>query len=210
MIPLVEKLSPVQQDAMKEVFNIGSGQAATTLSEMLGQKVMVSVPSIGVSPVDEVLGSLAKPTQPVVCLVNIFAGDISGCTVWLMPGEKAKDFAQLCWHHMPQAKRSPDFNFGQIHREISAVLTEAYINAMADMLNLMTVPSTPLLLSGVLQSVLGKILVEQSRGTTLVAYVQNRFKFGEPPPQHSGFFMMLPDNDSLIKILGILKVGDAG
>jgi len=31
----LQQLSPVQQDALKEVFNIGSGQAATTLAEVL-------------------------------------------------------------------------------------------------------------------------------------------------------------------------------
>lgn len=50
-LPSFERLLPVQEDALKEVFNIGSGQAATTLAEALGVKVLVSVPAIGISPV---------------------------------------------------------------------------------------------------------------------------------------------------------------
>ncbi|MDI6739586.1 MAG: chemotaxis protein CheC [Candidatus Edwardsbacteria bacterium] len=207
MASLLQQLTPVQQDALKEVFNIGSGQSATTLSEVTGQKVMVSVPMIGIKPVDEVLDSLAKPGIPVVSLVNIFAGDISGATVWLMPGDKAKEFAEQCWHHMPQAKKSPEFNFGQIHREISEIMTTAYLNAVENMLNLMTVPSTPLMLSGVLKNILGKILAERTE-SGLVAYVQDRFTFGEKSLGFSGFFMMMPDADSLKRMLEILKVAD--
>lgn len=207
MTAVLQQLTPVQQDALKEVFNIGSGQSATTLAEVTGLKVMVSVPMIGVKPVDEVLDALAKPGLPVVSLVNIFAGDVSGATIWLMPGDKAREFAQHCWHHMPQAKKSPEFNFGQIHREVSEVLTTAYLTAVEDLLSLMTVPSTPLMLSGVLKNILGRILAERTE-SGLVAYVQNRFSFGEKALGFSGFFMMIPDAGSLQKMLQILKVDD--
>ena len=207
MPPSLQQLLPMQQDALKEVFNIGSGQSATTLSEVTGLKVMVSVPAIGIKPVDEVLDSLAKPGLPVVSLVNIFAGDISGATIWLMPGDKAKEFAEQCWHHMPQAKKSPEFNFGQIHREVSEILTMAYLTAVQDMLNLMTMPSTPLMLSGVMKNILGRILAERTE-SGLVAFVQNRFTFGDKAAGFSGFFMMMPDADSLYKMLEILKVAD--
>ncbi|HBE73409.1 MAG TPA: hypothetical protein DDW31_04895 [candidate division Zixibacteria bacterium] len=206
--PQFERLLPVQEDALKEVFNIGSGQAATTLAEALGVKVLVSVPAIGISPVEEVLSSLAKPATPVVSLVNIFAGDISGCTVWLMPGDQAKDFAHLCWHHMPQSRKRAEFDFGRIHREISDCLTGAYLNTVENMLGLMTVPSTPMLMSGVMRAVLEKILSERSQGTGAVAFVQNKFTMGEKPHSHVGFFMMVPDFDSLKRMLEILKVAE--
>ncbi len=207
MAPSLQQLTPVQQDALKEVFNIGSGQSATTLAEVTGLKVMVSVPMIGIKPMDEVLDSLAKPGIPVVSLVNIFAGDVSGATIWLMPGDKAREFAQHCWHHMPQAKKSPEFNFGQIHREVSEIMTTAYLTAVEDLLSLMTVPSTPLLLSGVLKNILGKILAERTE-SGLVAYVQNRFTFGDKSQGFSGFFMMMPDAGSLQTMLETLKVAD--
>jgi len=207
MTATLQQLTPVQQDALKEVFNIGSGQSATTLAEVTGLKVMVSVPMIGIKPMDEVLDSLAKPGIPVVSLVNIFAGDVSGATIWLMPGDKAREFAQHCWHHMPQAKKSPEFNFGQIHREVSEIMTTAYLTAVEDLLSLMTVPSTPLLLSGVLKNILGKILAERTE-SGLVAYVQNRFTFGDKSQGFSGFFMMMPDAGSLQTMLETLKVAD--
>ena len=207
MCSIIQQLTPVQQDALKEVFNIGSGQAATTLAEVLGLKVMVSVPMIGIKPVDEVLDALAKPGLPVLSLVNLFAGDVSGATVWLMPGDKARDFAQQCWQHMPQARKSPEFNFGQIHREISEIMNSAYLNALEDMLNLMTVPSTPLMLSGVMKNILGKILAERTE-SGLVAYVQNKFSFGDKEHGFSGYFMMMPEAGSLRKMLEVLKVAE--
>jgi chemotaxis protein CheC len=205
MSSTLSALTPVQQDALKEVFNIGSGQAATTLAEVTGLKVLVSVPAIGIKPVDEVLEALAKPGIPVVSLVNIFAGDISGATLWMMPGDKAREFAQQCWHCMPQAKKSEEFNFGQIHREISEIMTTSYLNSVENMLNMVTMPSAPMMLSGVLKDILGRILAERTE-SGLVAYVQNMFTFGEKASGHKGFFMMMPEFESLMKMLEALQV----
>lgn len=202
-------LSPVQQDALKEIFNIGSGNAATTLSEVVHQKVLVSVPLIMVSTVQEALSSLVKPDLPVVCMVNIFAGDISGCTLWLMPGDTALEFAQTCWHKMPRAKKEAEFHFGHIHLEISSVLTESYLNTLAEMLQLTSIPSPPLMLSGPMQKVMGRILGEYTNFGDILAYVQNRFRFPGETRTTSGYFMMLPDAASLKRIMTAMKVEGA-
>jgi|GEM_PF-1603954 len=202
-------LSPAQQDALKEIFNIGSGNAATTLSEVIHRKVLVSVPQIKVSTVEVALSSLVKPDLPVVCLVNIFVGDISGCTLWLMPGSTALDFAQACWHLMPKAKKESEFHFGHIHLEISSVLTESYLNTLGDMLELTAIPSPPLMLSGPMQKVMARILNEYTRFGDIFAYVQNRFRFPSECGTASGYFMMLPDAASLQRIMAALKVDGA-
>jgi hypothetical protein len=71
------------------------------------------------------------------------------------------------------------------------------------------VPSTPIVLSGVLQVVLGKILTEYSKSCHLVAYIQTKFGFEGEAAALSGFFMMLPDPPSLAAILTALKVAGA-
>lgn len=206
MSPAHNILTPVQQDALKEIFNIGSGNAATTLSEVVHQPVLVSVPQIKVSTVEEALSSLVKPDLPVVCLVNIFVGDISGCTLWLMPGDTALSFAQECWHKMPRAKNETEFHFGHIHLEISSVLTESYLSALSDMLELAAIPSPPLMLSGPMQKVMARILGEYARFGDILAYVQNRFRFPGETGTASGYFMMLPDAASLKRIMTAMKV----
>ena len=44
----------MSMDALKEVVNIGTGQAATSLSEVLNQKVMINVPQVSLVPIEEV------------------------------------------------------------------------------------------------------------------------------------------------------------
>ena len=48
-------LNSIQLDALKEVSNIGAGNAATSLSMMLGKKVDMSVPAVNVVKLEDVV-----------------------------------------------------------------------------------------------------------------------------------------------------------
>ena len=47
---MMKQLDNIQLDALKEVSNIGSGHAATALSELTGQKVTINIPVISIDP----------------------------------------------------------------------------------------------------------------------------------------------------------------
>ena len=56
-----KRLSGEQLDALKEVANIGSGHAATSLSQLMNKKVMVRVPKILTGPLEDVILKIADP-----------------------------------------------------------------------------------------------------------------------------------------------------
>ena len=58
-----EDLDEMQLDALREIGNIGSGNAATALSEMLNRQVDITVPQIGILEYAEVTESLGGPEQ---------------------------------------------------------------------------------------------------------------------------------------------------
>ena len=48
-------LSSMQLDALREVFNIGSGNAATSLSFLLNRKIDMGIPNIKIVRLEEIL-----------------------------------------------------------------------------------------------------------------------------------------------------------
>jgi chemotaxis protein CheC len=50
----MRSLKALQLDALREVANIGAGHAATALSQMINSTIMISVPTINVSRLEEV------------------------------------------------------------------------------------------------------------------------------------------------------------
>ena len=71
----VVELTPVQQDALIELLNIGFGRAAASLSQLTGHRVLLEVPKVTVHPIDEVTQSLEEfITSDVASVHQIFSG----------------------------------------------------------------------------------------------------------------------------------------
>ena len=50
-----EKLDNLQKDALKEIGNIGAGNAATSLSTLLNKRINMNVPNIFILPFSQVV-----------------------------------------------------------------------------------------------------------------------------------------------------------
>ena len=59
----VLSLSPMQLDALREIGNIGAGNAATALSQIINRKIDMSVPRLNILPLSEVPGPIMHPLQ---------------------------------------------------------------------------------------------------------------------------------------------------
>ena len=56
--------SDVQLDALRELANIGSGQAAASLSQLLGRPVDISVPTAAALPLEEAVAVAGDGDEP--------------------------------------------------------------------------------------------------------------------------------------------------
>ena len=59
----LRSLKALQLDALREVANIGAGHAATALSQMIGETIMISVPRINVARLEDVPPQVAASEQ---------------------------------------------------------------------------------------------------------------------------------------------------
>ena len=65
-------------DMLREVGNIGAAHAATSLSEMLRQRVTMEVPRVEFIPFDDVTEILGGPEQVVACVYLRMQGEVTG------------------------------------------------------------------------------------------------------------------------------------
>ena len=62
----LNQLDDIQYDALKEIGNIGAGNATTALSKMLNQKMDMSVPKVELVPFNEISDIMGDEDQTVV------------------------------------------------------------------------------------------------------------------------------------------------
>lgn len=203
----LKDLKEIQLDALKEVANIGACHAATALSELTNEKVLVNVPVIRINPIEEIFSMAAKPSEVVAGVLIYFLGDMTGRTLLMFPQEAA-------WHLTDCLLRRPvgtTTGIGELEesalKEVSNVLTCAYMNALGDLLSLVVVPSVPSMTVDMASAVLDAVSLDFGNDKDLVVCIETEFRFVEKNTVLHGYFLLLPDPDSLEVILKAVHLG---
>jgi len=76
-------------EALKEMVNIGTGHAATALSQMISKHIMVEVPQISVVPIGDLPRLLGGSETVIIGLLFTISGDLSGSIFLFFPKELA-------------------------------------------------------------------------------------------------------------------------
>ena len=126
-----EDLDEMQLDALREIGNIGSGNAATALSEMLNRQVDITVPQIGILEYAEVTESLGGPEQLLVGLMFQLHGDVTGMIMFLLK----KEFAHLILQELmgipfPENGELDEMSSSAI-QEVGNIMAGSFANAIA-------------------------------------------------------------------------------
>lgn len=195
--PRAFKLTDLQNDALRETVNIGSGQAATSVFELTGQTVLIGIPLVGVSTAQRLRRSLIRNDRPIVCFVNPFRGDIRGTAVWLMPRDTADELARLSWDRLRTHRPGAFFSLGLVHKEIALALTSGYLNAINGLLGMTAVPSSPVAMAGSPHEVMNQVVWKYIKDPNRMIYIAINFEFVSADAKRWGMFMILPEAASV-------------
>jgi len=203
----VRNLSARQLDALREVANIGAGHAATALSQLTGQTIMISVPRLVVSAVNEIPNHVATREEPVAAVLLRMLGDLTGLTLLVLPRVTALRVAEMM-SRKPEGTYTEMGEFEQSAiREAWNILSSAYLNALAEFMGMILLPSPPVLAVDLSDAILSSTYLESSKDTDLVFVVECEFYLTEINEQLHGFFFLLPDTASLDQILKAVRLG---
>jgi chemotaxis protein CheC len=199
----LRSLTAQQLDALREVANIGAGHAATALSQITDERIMISVPQLTIAPLGDIPNQVAGPEEPVAAVLMRMEGDLSGLTLLVLPKPIALRVAGLMM-------RRPVTTLGKIEesaiKEAGNILAAAYLNALADFMHMTLLPSPPSLAVDMSDAVLNSTYLEISQGTEFVFCVESEFQLQDRSERLRGFFLMLPDAPSLQAILRAIRV----
>ncbi len=193
----MKQLDNIQLDALKEVSNIGSGHAATALSELTGQKVTINIPVISIDPVSAIFKKCANSGQTILGIRIDLSGDIVGRTLLFFNQDDALNFCN-CLMRRPigSVKTLSELDRSGL-REVSNILTCAYMNALGEMLNFMMVPTAPSLIIGTHQEIMEGFAGQAGGIDEMAVIIKNEFKFQDNDTVLQGYFLLLPDDSSL-------------
>ncbi|MBX3175422.1 MAG: chemotaxis protein CheC [Gemmatimonadaceae bacterium] len=199
----VRNFSREALDALREVANIGAGHAATALSQITGQRIMISVPHITVAALESVPNQIAAGEDPVAAIAMRIDGDLTGVTLLIFPQAISLRIAGLMMGKEVQA-------LGTIEesalKEAGNILSGAYLNALAEFLEMRILNSPPALAVDMSDAVLNSTYLEASHGSEYVFCVESEFQLANDTMPLRGYFLLLPDPPSLRRMLEVIHV----
>ena len=192
----IESISENYFDVLKELGNIGAGNATTALASMLQCKVDMKVPQVKMLEFKDVGAILGGEEQEMVGVYLGVEGDISGSILFLVKREVAVHLS----NKIMMGYGSGDF--GEMEqsafKEISNIITGAYLNALASLTNMTIVPTVPDLTIDMAGAILSVPAVEFGIYGDNILLIQSQIS---DDIDIDGFFIMVPDMDSYEKIL---------
>lgn len=193
------EFNALQLDALAEVGNIGAGNAATALSQLINKKVDMTVPAVNIIPFDDVFPK-NEGEQLVVGVVVRVLGDTPGNILFIFDSDTARNMIELL-----TGQREEEFSeLGySVLCEVGNIISGSYMNAIAKFTNLMIMPSVPAVAYDMLGAILSTTFIESGQFDDFVLDIETIF-LNQDATRIGAHFYYVPMPGSLEKILNSL------
>lgn len=191
-------LSSSQIDALGEVFNIGSGNAATALSWLLNKKVDMGVPNIEIIQLQEVMES--DLNHEVIAVLVKVIGEAPGNILYVFDKKVAQEITEILIENYDVFSEMGMSTMA----EIGNIIASSYMNAIVSFTGLKMIPSVPAVTYDMFNAILTSTFIEAGQYDEYILDIETLFK-GDNNCNVIGNFYYIPEPGSLENIL--LKLG---
>ena len=149
-------LNSLELDTLREIGSIGTGNAATALSQLLGKTVHISLPEVRIMGYNEAIDWIGGPEAITAGVLVKLGGEMNG----IMLSVQQMDFVNLVLENMLGQSIQDYDQLGDIESsalvEVGNIMISTFINvmsAMAEMTIKLTVPAITVDMQGAILAV---------------------------------------------------------
>lgn len=200
-----ENLDGYKMDVLREIGNIGAGNAATALAKMLNKKIDMEVPKVKVMEFNQVSEMLGGAEILVVGLLLKMTGELNGSIMFILENNAAHVLVNILMGK-PIEDRA---NFDEIEmsalKELGNILAGSYVSSLSNLTGLNIMPTVPEIAIDMAGAIISVPAIEFGKLGDTVLYIETEFIEGST--KVLGDFFMIPDLDSyevLLRALGVM------
>ena len=200
-----EELNSMKLDVLREIGNIGSGNATTALSVMLNSNLRMEMPVVKVLEFNEIPDLVGGADTIVAAVLTHFNGEMNGMTLFILEMEEAKNLLSA----MLGKDYADDFNdFDHMDKstlkEVGNILMSSYISSISTLTNFKLRTEPPAICVDMAAAVLSMPISELGQIDDKALIIDSRFLDNERPI--NGFFMFVSDEESFNRIFEALGI----
>ncbi len=190
-------------DVLKELGNIGAGNATSAIANMLGMKIDMNVPNIRLMEVSMLGRAVGEEDQTIVGIFLEVENDINGSMMFLLDIPSARYLV----NKLMMQEVGEDVPFGEMElsalKEIGNIIAGSYLSALSSLTNLVIVPSVPYIAVDMAASILSVPAIEFGQYGDNALLIQTEIC---ADVLINGYFILMPEQDSYEQILQSLGI----
>ncbi len=178
-------------DMLKEVGHICTGNATIALSQVLNQKVELTIPDLKLVDSNKVLDEL-KGTQEVLVGVSVqLLGSLTGNIVLMFPEKGAYSLIDAVSQYRKELGNATEYGVSSL-KEIGNIVISAYLATLSTFTRQVILHSTPNLICGTLETVFNVAFSKMQTETNKVILIETFFKIQDKDIDGSFFLIFEP------------------
>lgn len=194
----LNNMEGVYFDVLKEIGNIGAGNATTALAQMLGSKVDMKVPVVDLINFSEIGDVMGGEEQLMAGIYLIVEGDISGSIMFLLEEKSARVLvSKLMGIEISDEETFTDLELSAL-KEIGNIITGSYLSSLSMLTNLKIISSPPDLCIDMAGAIMSVPAIEFGTLGDKMLFIHTEFT---DDVKLDGYFILVPDLESYDKIL---------
>lgn len=195
-----DQMSQEYFDILRELGNIGAGNATTALAQMLQCKVDMSVPKVGLLEFKDVGTAMGGEEQIMAGIYLGVEGDITGSIMFLLEKNSARFLVSKMMGMEMEGEEFSEMELSAL-KEVGNIITGAYLNSLSSLTNLKIYPTIPDLCVDMAAAIMSVPAIQFGAVGDRMLLIQTQF-FDEVAID--GYFILIPDMESYSKILSSL------
>ncbi len=196
MSDLINHLTSVQKDVLKEIGNIGAGNAATAFAQFLNTRIHMTVPSVTIVPIEDVPELTGGIETEVVSVLLKVMGESPGSILLVFSVQSTENLLKMIIDEFDI------YQLGEVEvsaiKEIGNILSGSYLNAINQMTGFNLFQSIPAFAFDMAGAILSSSMFSIAENDYALL-IETKFINGDE--EIEGFFFYIPDPGSLEKIL---------
>lgn len=189
------EFNDIQIDALREVGNIGIGNAATAMSKILGREIQITVPRVNVIDVEEIFSKLDEE-EIVYAVIARVLGDAPGNLLFVFDKNTIIKIVESLVGQQGDELSEVGFS---VLAEIGNIIFATYMNAIGQLTSLNLYPSVPAVTKDMLCAILSTTFIESGQYSDEALDIETDFI--QESEELKGNFYYIPMPGSLEKIL---------
>ena len=197
----LEQMDNMQFDVLKEIGNIGAGNATTALSQMLAVKIDMKVPKVDLLEFKDMGDLMGGAENIVVGILLTLQGDIEGMMMFLLEKSSAQNIVRMLMGGMCSSDEEGNFSEMELSalQEIGNIIAGAYLSSLSTLTNLTIASSIPHMAIDMAGAILSVPAIEFGKISDRALLIET--ELGEQETEVNGYFILIPTLESYSQIL---------